>query len=379
MANVSIAQFMKSISQEMPDENVFIYGKTGFQNLVADEALELVESKYLIFLDEPITSNDEFTQGGAVFSPYNVKMMFAKKSDLGWTYEQHDVVIAQMRSVSRDFILRLLASVNSEDGSKNIKSIANVSRTNVQNVLDVNLSGVVCSFQITPYNDDGICIVIAEPKLAIEVSQTCNGTELNVTITCAFENCQDFSEIILEAKSHFDDDYDAVETMEINEPNGSATLEILIQPDYGQGEQIDLRWYVGGDIYSTVYSTALNVCSPSPTIIANTIQQTCNGTYLSLVAFGTWWNADGFTTINLQIETPTGWQTVGNQPTSFETNGLIEIGLNVEDGLQGQTIEIRFQLTGSTELPDVYSEQQTITLNNCGGGNATTIEILSIT
>lgn len=158
MAAVTISTLISSICSVLTMPNVFIHGQKGFQNLIADNALELNDDNCLIFLDEPITSDDTFSQGGAVESKYAIKMMFAQKSAIGWTQQQHDECIIRMRALSREFGLRILATKNTTDNTKIFKSLTNASRLNVMNVLDVNLSGVLFSFSVEPFDDNSICV-----------------------------------------------------------------------------------------------------------------------------------------------------------------------------------------------------------------------------
>lgn len=158
MANVTISQLLKSIADALSMNNVWIYGKKGFQNLMADEALALTENNCLIFLDEPITSEDNFTQGGMVKTNYKINMMFAQKSQLDWTFEEHEVCIGNMRTLTREFGLRILSAINADDNSKMFKAITNATRTNVHNIFDVNITGVLFSFNLEPYDDSAICI-----------------------------------------------------------------------------------------------------------------------------------------------------------------------------------------------------------------------------
>lgn len=158
MPSVSISTLLKSISETLSMANVFVYGKKGFQNLISDEALSLNETNCLVFLSEPITSDDNFTQGGAVDVNYKINMIFAQKSNLDWTFEQHEVCVLAMRNLSREFGLRILAATNAEDNSKMFKAITNANRMNVHNMFDVNLTGVLFSFNIQPFDDSSICI-----------------------------------------------------------------------------------------------------------------------------------------------------------------------------------------------------------------------------
>jgi hypothetical protein len=258
--NVTISQLLKSIAETLSVPNVFIYGKKGFQNLMADEALALTENNCLIFLDEPISSEDNFTQGGAVQTKYKINMMFAQKSQFDWTFEQHDDVVSQMRSASRDFILRLLASINPDDGSHNIKSVANVNRTNVQNIFDVNLSGVLCSFNIIPFNDDAICIANIEPAIVLsEFNQTCNvDKSLNIEFVGDYEFATDYGFITPQVQiPDISDEWFSGDAVPISVENDDFSLPFNIGGDIQGVPNVNFRMLLSGDGVDDVYSNII--------------------------------------------------------------------------------------------------------------------------
>lgn len=148
-----IVAAIQNVVSQMSMECSFIYGLKGWQNLKADKTATFP----VIFLDEPITSNDTFGQGGAIDIQYNLNIAFLTKSKLDWTPEEHDVCIQSMRNLRREFILRLKKVKNNTTNEHLFRSIDNIVTTNAVNVFDVNLSGVLVSFQIVPMSGDGIC------------------------------------------------------------------------------------------------------------------------------------------------------------------------------------------------------------------------------
>jgi hypothetical protein len=124
----------------------FVHGEKSWQNLQADEIQNVV-----VFLDEPITSNDVLTQGGYIEEEYPLSMLFVNKTELDFTPDQHRVIIDAMRELSKRFILRLQAN-------SNVRSVKNSIRVDVTNIFDVNLSGVILKIVVVPYNSDGACV-----------------------------------------------------------------------------------------------------------------------------------------------------------------------------------------------------------------------------
>jgi hypothetical protein len=147
-----IVQIVKDIAEALPvteSPNTFAtfkHGEKEFQNYVADE-LEGV----LIFLDEPITSNDQVKQSGYIEEEYPISMIFGDKTELDWTPEQHQEAILRMRSLSKRFINRLV-------GSPLIRVVRpTVARIDFKNLFDVNISGVILRITVVPLNEDSAC------------------------------------------------------------------------------------------------------------------------------------------------------------------------------------------------------------------------------
>lgn len=149
-----IVQSIYSIVSELSTKTAFIYGLKGWQNLKADKTASFP----VAFLDEPISSSDTFGQGGAVDIRYNLQMAFLTKSGLNWTPEQHDKAIQEMRALRREFILRLKKAKDTTTNEHLFRSVENITTLNAMNVFDVNMSGVIVTFQLTPMSGDGICL-----------------------------------------------------------------------------------------------------------------------------------------------------------------------------------------------------------------------------
>ena len=125
----------------------FYHGTSQWQNLDADKA-EL--SNGIVYLDEPLRSRDDVKQGGYMEETYPLSLLFLKKSELKWTPAEHQVVIAEMRTLRREFI-------NALQSHASIRRIGDPITTDVTNVLDANLSGVFVEIDVTPFNTEAAC------------------------------------------------------------------------------------------------------------------------------------------------------------------------------------------------------------------------------
>lgn len=150
---MSIRTQIETIASELDTDNTFIFGLTGWQNLSADETTTFP----VVFLDSPITSSDEFKQGGYVHVNYNLRMMFAQKSELDWSQVQQDTVIDQMRLLARTFVLSLKAKKGT-DNAHWFRNIEGVRRTDFQNLFDVNVSGCILELTLEPFDESGVCV-----------------------------------------------------------------------------------------------------------------------------------------------------------------------------------------------------------------------------
>lgn len=147
----SIITIIEAVVNDLTPKPEFMFGLAGWNNLRADE-----KEFPVVILVEPITSNDEFRQGGLVDSSYPLYMVFLDKSELDWTPEQHRLAIDSMRELRRQFILKLKMAKNSYN-EHIFKSITDVRTIDTFNELDRNASGVGVSFTATPLNSDSIC------------------------------------------------------------------------------------------------------------------------------------------------------------------------------------------------------------------------------
>lgn len=136
-------------------DNAFIHGLKGWQNIESDEAD--FPNKNVVYLDEPITSEDTFHQGGMVESRYRLSMLFLEKSQLDYSPDQQQLIIDRMRALRREFILHLKAKKDSS-GTHIFREISDVVTTDVHNVFDVTATGVMVTFRALPLNGDSVCL-----------------------------------------------------------------------------------------------------------------------------------------------------------------------------------------------------------------------------
>jgi hypothetical protein len=147
-----IVQIVKDIAEALPvteSPNTFAtfkHGEKDFQNYVADELQGVI-----IFLDEPITSNDQVKKSGYIEEEYPISMIFGDKTELDWTPEQHQETIIRMRALAKRFINRLV-------GSPLIMNVRpSITRVDFVNLFDVNISGVILRITVVPLNEDSAC------------------------------------------------------------------------------------------------------------------------------------------------------------------------------------------------------------------------------
>lgn len=122
----------------------FIHGWKGWQNLVADEITNEV-----VFLDEPVQSNDSFS-GNYLEESYVISLVFLSKNELDDSPEQILPIVDSQRIQRNKFIYLLKKN-------EKVRNIASIRTTDLFNVFDVNLSGVKLDLTVTLFNDNSIC------------------------------------------------------------------------------------------------------------------------------------------------------------------------------------------------------------------------------
>lgn len=136
---------IKNIINQLTGEPSFYHGIRGWQNIEAEDGMFPA-----VYLDEPITSYDDIKQSGYIEESYPLKMLFIGKSEPDWTPAQHQIVIADMRSLRKEFLNKL-------QQNDSIRHISDTKTTDVMNLFDSNVSGVFLEVTIYIYNQESIC------------------------------------------------------------------------------------------------------------------------------------------------------------------------------------------------------------------------------
>lgn len=126
----------------------FYHGLKSWQNLVADD--QVFDTAPAVYLDEPIISYDDIKQSGYIEEGYPLKLLFIDKSEPDWTPAEHQVLIAKMRTLRRQFLNKL-------QQSDTIRHVADSQTTDVVNLFDANVSGVLLEVTIYLYNTESSC------------------------------------------------------------------------------------------------------------------------------------------------------------------------------------------------------------------------------
>jgi hypothetical protein len=114
-----------------------------------------------VYLDEPLTSYETLRSAGNTNTVYSIKLFFANKANLDATPQQQRATIVQMRSLAKEFIVRLQQQTH-PDGRKvfNLVAGAQFTLTDVVNLpYDVGLTGVLMEMDLPVFDYNPICIV----------------------------------------------------------------------------------------------------------------------------------------------------------------------------------------------------------------------------
>jgi len=126
----------------------FYHGVKSYQDLEADD--ESFDTAPAVYLDEPIISYDDIKQSGYIEESYPLKLLFIDKSEPDWTPVEHQVVIAKMRTLRREFLNKL-------QQQDSVRHVADSKTTDVINLFDANISGVMLEVTIYLYNTESSC------------------------------------------------------------------------------------------------------------------------------------------------------------------------------------------------------------------------------
>ena len=126
----------------------FYHGLKSWQNLVADD--QVFDTAPAVYLEEPIISYDDIKQSGYIEESYPLKLLFIDKSEPDWTPTEHQVVIAKMRTLRREFLNKL-------QQQDTVRHVADSKTTDFMNLFDANVSGVLLEVTIYLYNTESSC------------------------------------------------------------------------------------------------------------------------------------------------------------------------------------------------------------------------------
>lgn len=143
---MSITTFLDGIIAKLGSPvPTFEIGVKSWQNVIADNAVFPI-----IFLDEPIKSEDTIKSNRIIEEKYKLILYFFDKSNLDLTALQQNVIAENMRTLRREFLLEL-----SKD--EKVKSISGLNTENQFNVLDCNLTGCRLFLDLILYPDENVC------------------------------------------------------------------------------------------------------------------------------------------------------------------------------------------------------------------------------
>lgn len=138
-----IHQVIGEIVASLSTETTFIKGWKHLQNVLADEVLTDI-----VFLDN-LVSNDviRFIH---LEETFRIEMAFVGKSESDWTYDQHLVICDAQRTKRKEFMALFTQHAA-------IQEVSNVRTTDIVNLYDVNLSGVIVQFEAKLVNGYVTC------------------------------------------------------------------------------------------------------------------------------------------------------------------------------------------------------------------------------
>lgn len=132
----------------------FNHGALHWANLLNDE-FEFSDSKGIVFLDQPITTEYQLTAGGYIGEFYPITLFFILKSELEYTPQDHELnCIEPANNAIRQFI----SICQSRDDL--IDEISTPTALEFTNLLDVNVSGKSLSIKIKPRINTGVCVPV---------------------------------------------------------------------------------------------------------------------------------------------------------------------------------------------------------------------------
>jgi hypothetical protein len=133
---MSLREIIQDIIEDL--DLTFFYGAKWEQNLQDNETIFPAA-----FLDYPFQSDDTLIKSGAIKAKYNLTFFLCDKSEPDYTSIQHDAICATMRQKAVDVVNAL------QEYDSSVIEVTGTKRTDVHNVFDVNVTGVILTVSIT--------------------------------------------------------------------------------------------------------------------------------------------------------------------------------------------------------------------------------------
>jgi hypothetical protein len=141
---MTISQAIKYIGLQVNNQFHMEKTESALANLFVDEI-----TKHVLYIDSPIQSTID-TTGPYQQQTYDVRIMFLIKSEVDWTWEQHDgFCLLYTNQYCKDFVKKCLEIDPDITG---ITKIENARNLEVINLFDVNCSGHYLTCRITLKN-----------------------------------------------------------------------------------------------------------------------------------------------------------------------------------------------------------------------------------
>lgn len=149
---MTIVTFIKSIVDTLVYKSTpaivypsFYHGEAAFQNIRADNDIFPA-----VYLDQPITGRETFPS--FVQTEYSVILFFLNKSEFDWNTAKMQVIIEDMTTLTRKFLLRL-------GKEQNVRIVKNVSITQLPvGGFDTPVAGCILKLDVTLINNLSNCL-----------------------------------------------------------------------------------------------------------------------------------------------------------------------------------------------------------------------------
>lgn len=151
---IDIHNILSVVAADLSTTVSFEFGSVEWQNYQADED---GESDPILYVNEPITSDDEFSQGGRIIEKYAIEFMMAVLTDEDTPQILHDTAVTPMRALRQEYIERLKEK-RDVDNRVMIETITSIKTSNVIGIFDGMFSGVIVTMIIQPYDYTGQCL-----------------------------------------------------------------------------------------------------------------------------------------------------------------------------------------------------------------------------